>query len=116
MTAPQRPPAAHRYGARVFSQAELGAIAELMRAEPNLSRAPLSRRVCDMLNWRKTDGAVKAMGCRVAVLHMQANGLIELPVSRIQQRRRRAQAPATSASDAWPALTLPVHELPALRL
>lgn len=116
MTEPQRPPGAHRYCARDFSQAELVTIAELMRAEPNLNRAQLSRRVCEMLDWRKTGGAVKEMSCRVAMLRMQADGLIELPASRIRQRRRRAQAQATSASDEQPALTMPVHELPALRL
>ena len=116
MTEPHRQPGTHRYCARDFSQAELGAIAELMRAEPSLNRAQLSRRVCDMLDWRKTDGAAKEMSCRVAMLRMQADGLIELPASRIRQRRRRAQAPASSASDAQPALTMPVHELPALRL
>lgn len=69
-----------------------------------------------MLNWRKSDGALKDMSCRVATLRMQADGLIELPASRIRQRRRRAQAQATSASDEQPALNMPVHELPALRL
>jgi len=116
MTKDQRPAGSHRYCGRDFSPAELSAIAELMRSEPKLNRAQLSRRVCEMLNWRTSDGTLKDMSCRVAMLRMQADGLIELPASRIRQRRRRAQAPATSRSDPQSPLTQPVHELPTLRL
>ena len=112
----QQPADAHRYCARDFSPAELSAIVELMAAEPKLNRAQLSRRVCEMLNWRTSDGKLKDMSCRVAMLRMQAAGLIELPASRIRQRRRRAQAPATALSDPQSPLTQPVHELPTLRL
>ena len=116
MTKDQRPAGSHRYCGRDFSPAELSAIAELMRSEPKLNRAQLSRRVCEMLNWRTSDGTLKDMSCRVAMLRMQADGLIELPASRIRQRRRRAQAPATSRSDPQSPLTQPVHELPTPRL
>jgi hypothetical protein len=116
MTKDQRPADAHRYCGRDFSPTELGVIVEHMATEPKLNRAQLSRRVCDMLNWRTSDGKLKDMSCRVAMLRMQADGLIELPASRIHQRRRRAQAPATSLSDPQSPLTQPVHELPALRL
>ena len=116
MTQDRRPAQSHRYCGRDFSLAELSAMAELMRNEPKLNRAQLSRRVCEMLNWRTSDGTLKEMSCRVAMLRMQAHGLIELPASRIRQRRRRALAPATAASDEQPSLMMPVHELPMLRL
>jgi hypothetical protein len=108
--------AIRRYCGRDFSAAELTAVAEMMVREPALNRAQLSRRVCELLDWRKPDGSLKDMSCRVAMLRMHADGVIALPASRIRQRRRRACAEATSASDAQPDVTLPVHALPALSL
>lgn len=104
------------YSGRAFTAQDLAAIGALMQHEPTLNRAQLSRRVCELLDWRKPDGAVKDMSCRVAMLRMHEDGLITLPVSRIKVKRRRAQAEATSQSDAQSAIAVPVHELPPLRL
>lgn len=104
------------YSGRTFTAQDLAAIGALMQREPTLNRAQLSRRVCELLDWRKPDGAVKDMSCRVAMLRMHEDGLITLPVSRIKVKRRRAQAAATSQSDARSAIDVPVHELPPLRL
>lgn len=46
--------------------------------EPELSRRELSRRVCDLLNWRTPSGEPKAMNCRVALLRLQRLGQIRM--------------------------------------
>ena len=51
------------------------------------------------------------MTCRVALLRMQADGLITLPPSRISVVRRKAHFPNTSASDPQSPINQPVHEL-----
>ena len=56
------------------------------------------------------------MTCRVALLRMQADGLIELPPSRIGVVRKRAHFPSTCASDAQTPIRQPVHELPRITL
>ena len=56
------------------------------------------------------------MTCRVALLRMQADGLIELPPSRIGVVRRKAHFPSTGASDAQTPISQPVHELPRITL
>ena len=53
---------------------------------------------------------------RNAPFYTTPDGLITLPASRIKVKRRRAQAEATSQSDVQPAIEVPVHELPPLRL
>uniref|UniRef100_E6PQL9 Passenger gene of insertion sequence ISCARN22 n=1 Tax=mine drainage metagenome TaxID=410659 RepID=E6PQL9_9ZZZZ len=106
----------NRYCGRVFSQGELDAIAWLIAQNPQLKRAPLSRRVCEMLDWRRPDGRLSDMSCRVAMLRMQADGWITLPPSQMPHPRRRAQFDPTSATDAQGAIALPVHALDALRL
>ena len=54
----------------------------LIRSEPELCRAELSRRVCDDLGWLRADGRRKDMSCRVAMLAMHRDGLIRLPEPR----------------------------------
>ena len=71
-----------RYCARDFSAGELKLIKRLIADNPQLTRAALSRLVCDMLSWRRPDGRLKDMSCRVAMLRMQDDGLIKLPPAR----------------------------------
>lgn len=71
-----------RYCGRQFEQTEIDLIKELLAVQPPLHRAQLSREVCERLNWRRADGRLKDMSCRVAMLRMQADGLITLPPPR----------------------------------
>jgi hypothetical protein len=104
------------YCARHFGSDEIHRIQEVIDHTPGLKRTALSRMICEWLNWRKPNGELKDMSCRVALLRMQADGLLRLPPSQIPQPRRRPQFLATTASDAQPPLIDPVHALPPLRL
>ncbi|MGH8211450.1 MAG: DUF4338 domain-containing protein, partial [Steroidobacteraceae bacterium] len=68
-----------QYCARQFTSAEIELIRELIAVQPPISRYRLSREVCERLNWRRPDGALKDMSCRVALLRMQADALFTLP-------------------------------------
>jgi hypothetical protein len=70
------------YCARPFTPSDIELIRALIAAFPPLSRFRLSREVCERLNWRRADGRLKDMSCRVALLRMQAAGLITLPPPR----------------------------------
>lgn len=71
-----------RYCGRAFTAADIELIRALIAAAPPLNRARLSREVCERLNWRRVDGRLKEMNARVAMLRMQADGLIALPPPR----------------------------------
>src|SRR5487761_185856 len=71
-----------RYCGRPFTNGEIELIRALIGATPPLNRAQLSREVCERLGWRRPDGRLKDMSCRVALLRMQADGLITLPPPR----------------------------------
>jgi hypothetical protein len=71
-----------RYCARTFTAPEIERIRALIAAEPAPSRYRLSWQVCEELSWRRPDGKLKDMSCRVALLRMQADGLITLPAPR----------------------------------
>jgi hypothetical protein len=70
-----------RYCGRDFTGAEIELIRELLTT-PKMNRARLSREVCDRLGWRRENGGLKDMSCRVALLRMQSDGLISLPPPR----------------------------------
>jgi len=107
---------ARQYGLRDFSPELVQRIAAIIASHPGMKRTPLSRRVCDELDWRAADGRLCEMACRVALLRLHADGLIALPPSQIGQPRRRARFEPTAASDAQPPIEAAVHELPALQL
>lgn len=105
-----------RYCGRDFTPADLDAIRALIAAAPQATRAELSRQVCQSLGWHKPDGAHKAMSCRVAMLRMEADGLLTLPPPRNGNGNRRAYLRRTPATDPGHPLTLPVHQLGPLEL
>jgi hypothetical protein len=103
------------YSGREFSLDEIEQIRQLMQQNPTLLRTPLSRKLCELFAWTKPNGELKDMSCRVALLRMQADGLITLPASRMPHRGR-PHFPATAATDAQVPLLQPVHELGSLSL
>lgn len=86
-----------RYCGRSFIPSELDAIESLIRDNPQAHRAALSRMVCELVDWRRPNGLLKDMSCRVAMLRMHDDGLIRLPpplTSNGNGRRRPARTPA----------------------
>ena len=105
------------YCGREFGLNDIQAINKLMEQNPSLQRAPMSRQLCQLWEWRKPNGELKDMTCRVALLRMQADGLITLPPSQMAAGpRRKSHFPPTPASDPQTPLLQPVHELPELRI
>jgi hypothetical protein len=66
-----------------FSPAMIERIEAAGRAEPDLSRRALSRRVCEWLDWRGPDGRWKAMSCRAALRKLEARGMLRLPAASV---------------------------------
>jgi hypothetical protein len=102
-----------RYCGRDFSESELALIRALIAEDPTRTRADLSRLACQALHWLKPDGGLKDMSCRVAMLRMQDDGLIQLPPPRGQ--RPPVCIRASVDTDPQAALQFPVHDLPALQ-
>jgi hypothetical protein len=104
-----------RYCGRNFSAQDLDLIRQLISEDPSRCRADLSRLTCRALHWFKVDGGLKEMSCRVAMLRMQADGLIRLPPPK-GSYRKTCRIPFSAATDPQPVLDRPAHALAALRL
>ena len=66
-----------RYCGREFTGEEMDFIGRLIATGAN--RQKLSRMFCEKVGWRKPDGGVKEMSCKVAFLRMHRDGHIMLP-------------------------------------
>lgn len=71
-----------RYCGREFTGEEIRLIEHLIVSTPGINRQKLSERFCEEVGWRKPDGGLKDMSCRVAFLKMQKDGHIRLPTPR----------------------------------
>jgi hypothetical protein len=67
---------------REFSEELLARVRHKVECEPDISRLSLSRSVCEWMDWRRLDGKVKEMSCRVALLKLHRRGFIQLPAPR----------------------------------
>lgn len=95
-----------RYCGRTFTHAELNRIKELIAANPKASRAALSRSVCQLLQWYRLDGRLKDMSCRVAMLRMQEDGLLQLPPPRNGNNNGKPYPRRTQKTDPKPPVVL----------
>jgi len=105
-----------RYSGRVFGAQEIEQVRDIIRTHPKASRQQLSYRVCEAFDWRKADGSLKDMSCRVALLRMHREGLIELPAPRHPVNPCRSFARRTTRAQPEPLLEAAVHELPSVHL
>lgn len=113
MTCPERS-RRERYCGRDFSEAELTQIRNLIAEDPRRTRAELSRLACQAMHWFKPDGGLKDMSCRVAMLRMQEDGLIQLPPPTRQRPETRIRI--SVETDPQTPIQAPVHALPGLQL
>jgi hypothetical protein len=104
---------------RTIRPEDVLAIQRLRREEPGLSRYRLSRRLCQLWDWRDPRGQLKDMAARTLLLKLEQRGWITLPAKRraSPNRMRHKQvswgehrtAPITGALA--PLLPLAVHEV-----
>jgi len=113
LTCPERS-RRERYCGRDFSEAELTLIRTLIAEDPRRTRAELSRLACQAMHWFKPDGGLKDMSCRVAMLRMQEDGLIQLPPPTRQRPETRIRI--SVETDPQTPIQAPVHALPGLQL
>ena len=62
-----------------FTDKVIREINKMVESEPTISRRALSLRVCQWLDWTSPNGRLKEMSCRVALLKLQRQGVVNLP-------------------------------------
>ena len=110
------PPEAVRYCGRLFSEQELQLIRTIIAEDSSRHRFALSQVVCERLHWRRANGQLKDMSCRVAMLRMHRDGLIPLPAPRRRHSNGTLHRRRTPQAEPELPIIARVDELPALQL
>ena len=98
-----------RYCGRDFTVSEIDRIRALIATIPPPSRYRLSQDACTAFAWRRPDGGLKDMSCRVALLKMEKDGLIRLPRARCARPVSCQVSPDQDATVREPAIMPPVN-------
>ncbi len=75
------------YRGRTVSAADIGFIRELITTHPEAGRCALSRRLCEVWNWKQPNGAPCDQICRGLLLRLERAGEIQLPAIRFLPAR-----------------------------
>lgn len=73
---------AARVAGRTFDIAEIEQIAALVGRGTGASRFALARQVCELTQWRRSNGALKLRECRDLLEELERRGTITLPMKR----------------------------------
>ena len=85
---------------RQFSGDELRLICEVVKRYPGLSRRELAHTVCELLQWQRSAGGLKARECREFLELLDAQGVVLLPPKRLTKPvGSRTRVPITAEGD-----------------
>lgn len=86
---------------RQFSKVDLKLIGDVVKHHGGLSRMELANTVCELLQWQRSNGALKARECRELLELLDGQGVIALPSKRATKPvGSRTRVPHSSAGDA----------------
>ena len=85
-----------RFCGREFSAKEVSLIHEIAETCSGLSRFELANTVCELLEWKRPSGRLKARECRDLLERLERQGLLTLPGKRPcgSSKPRKCMAPA----------------------
>src|SRR5580698_8680827 len=81
-----------RYRGQTIDREQIAFLREFIREHPDSSRWKLSRQLCEALDWKQANGALRDVVCRGLLLMLARAGEIELPPVRCQIRGQRRTA------------------------
>ena len=85
---------------RRFTGSELGLIQEVVESCGGLSQMELARTVCELLNWKRPSGRLKALECRQFLERLERDGQLGLPRKRPNKAvGTRTRVPHTERGD-----------------
>lgn len=108
-------PNEYRYRGRNISGSEILFLRQFIADYPSLSRYALSRKLCELWQWKQANGTLRDMVCRGLLLLLDRAGEIQLPPARCRLSRKRSEweRPEPVVPDNRP-VRGPLHELGSL--
>lgn len=96
-----------RFCGREFTREDLFLIQEVVETCAGISRTELAHTVCELLDWRRVNGGLKARECVDLLQRLEGQGLLKLPESQQTGPRKGARRHIVPATDdaLWTGLT-----------
>lgn len=104
-----------RYCGRNFTMEEMKVICKIVKTN-GLSRTAISEQICEQFQWRKADGKLKDMSCRVALLRMERDKWIKLPPPLRRNGNGKQYKHCNRLKEGEPSINLPAGEIQGLSL
>ena len=84
---------------REITPEDIQLIQQLLADNPSWGRTLLSKKLCEIWQWRKSNGQIKDIACRSLLLKLEKEGSIVLPARQIKwTRRSRKKRPIPSVA------------------
>lgn len=81
---------------REFIDSEIEIIKQVIKNNQEKSRRHISKRICEVINWRQLNGKLKDAACREVLRRMNEAGIIDLPRLRLNPSKK-----SRSPKDRW---------------
>jgi hypothetical protein len=102
---------------QVVSKDQLAEIVEIVDTFSKLSRGELANTICELLSWKRPNGKLKTIECRQFLEHLDAKGIIRLPLNRKRDRKpAKAGVPRTTQAEAQATISVKLSELSPISL
>jgi hypothetical protein len=83
-----------------FSDAEMQLIRDVVKRHAGLSRMELAHTVCELLQWQRGNGGLKARECREFLELLDSQGVLQLPAKRATKPvGSRTRVPVSAAGE-----------------
>jgi hypothetical protein len=73
---------------REFTLSEIEIIKQVIKNNQEKSRRHISKRICEVINWRQLNGKLKDAACREVLRRMNEAGIIDLPRLRLNPSKK----------------------------
>jgi len=77
---------------REFSLSEIKIIKKVIKNNQGKSRRYISKKICDIINWRQLNGKLKDAVCREVLHRMNEVSIIDLPPGAIKSFQEKQEA------------------------
>ena len=99
------------------SDQQIGEIAEITKTFARLSRTELANTICELFSWKRVNGKLKSVECRLFLEQLTEKGVISLPECRKKYANKGlAKIPRTGKGDIQPVIGAKLKELTPLSL
>lgn len=101
---------------RFFTPEDLELVQKIIVEKWDASRNVLSREICRRLEWRKIDGGLKDMSCRIVLLRLEKEGIVILPEPKSKGNLKKLNISFTDRTDSGNLIECDLRELMPIKL